>query len=68
MRVLDDLIHKLPPEDQNEVIEFVQALLRKRKINSGKKLSLKWAGALKDYRDQYTSVELQKKSLDWRNN
>ncbi len=25
-----------------------------------------WAGALKDFRDKYTSLDLQKKSLDWR--
>ncbi len=25
-----------------------------------------WAGALKDLRDQYTSLELQKKALEWR--
>ena len=25
-----------------------------------------WAGALEDYREQFNSLELQKKSLDWR--
>jgi len=30
-----------------------------------KKLRLDWAGALKDMRDQYTSVELQHKILDY---
>jgi hypothetical protein len=25
-----------------------------------------WAGALKDLREQYTSLELQKKALEWR--
>jgi len=30
-----------------------------------RKLRLDWAGALKDLRDQYTSVELQHKILDY---
>jgi hypothetical protein len=35
-------------------------------VKHGKKLRQDWAGALRDFRDQYTSLELQKKSLDWR--
>ena len=31
-----------------------------------KKLRQTWAGALRDYREQYTSLELQKKALEWR--
>lgn len=31
-----------------------------------KKLKLDWIGGLKEYRDQYTALELQKKALDWR--
>lgn len=25
-----------------------------------------WIGGLKEYRDQYTTLELQEKALDWR--
>ena len=31
-----------------------------------KKPKLDWSGGLKELRDQYTSVELQKKALEWR--
>ena len=31
-----------------------------------KELKLDWIGGLKEYRDQYTALELQKKALDWR--
>ena len=31
-----------------------------------KKPKLDWIGGLKEYRDQYTALELQKKALDWR--
>jgi hypothetical protein len=41
-------------------------LLEKQEKKSGRKLRQDWAGALKEYRDQYTSLELQKKALEWR--
>ena len=31
-----------------------------------KEPKLDWIGGLKEYRDQYTALELQKKALDWR--
>ncbi|HEY6231115.1 MAG TPA: hypothetical protein VIW64_07620 [Pyrinomonadaceae bacterium] len=31
-----------------------------------RKLKQNWAGGLSDYRGQYTSLELQKKALEWR--
>ena len=31
-----------------------------------KKPKLNWAGGLKEYRDQYTALELQKEALNWR--
>lgn len=34
--------------------------------NRKKKPKLDWFGGLKEYRDQYTAVELQKETLDWR--
>jgi hypothetical protein len=40
-------------------------LAEKRALPKKRKLRLDWAGSLKEFRDQYTSLELQKKSLDW---
>jgi hypothetical protein len=65
MTRLEALIKELPPELQQEVEDYVQLLLKKQKTNKQKKLSLSWAGALREYRDQYTSLELQKKALEW---
>jgi hypothetical protein len=63
---LEEVIRQLPPALQQEVLDFAQYLLDKRTLKPlRKKLSLTWAGGLKEYRDQYTSLELQKKSLDW---
>jgi hypothetical protein len=33
-----------------------------------RKLKQNWAGGLSDYREQYTSLEFQKKALEWRGN
>lgn len=68
MESLKDMIDKLPPELQQEVRDFVEFLLEKKvkKGKYGKKLRQDWAGALKDLRDKYTSVELQHKIAEWR--
>ena len=63
---LDELLKELPPESQAEVRDFVESLLRKQNKKPAGKLRQNWAGTLSDFRDEYTSLELQKKSLDWR--
>ena len=60
------IVKELPPELQKEVEDFVNFLKDKKRRKRGKKLQQDWAGALRDYRDQYTSLELQKKALEWR--
>jgi len=66
MRTLKDLVDQLPPELQQEVRDFVEFLLERKVRKRGRKLRQDWAGALRKYRDQYTSLELQKKALEWR--
>ncbi len=66
MMQIEQKIKMLPPELQHEVEDFIEFLIERRKAKRGKKLRQDWAGALRDFRDQYTSLELQKKSLDWR--
>ena len=66
MKPVEQLIKELPPELRKEVEDFVQFLIEKRARTHGKKLRQDWAGALRDYRDQYTSLDLQKKALEWR--
>ena len=65
MTKLEAMIKELPPELQQEVQDFVESLLKDKGIKKQKKLRLTWAGALREYRDQYTSLELQKKALQW---
>ena len=63
---LEELLKQLPPASQQEVRNLVELLLKKKARKPGDKLRQDWAGLLKDHRDQYTSLELQKKALEWR--
>jgi len=66
MQTLKELIEQLPPELQEEVRDFVEFLLERKACKRGRKLRQDWAGALREYRSQYTSLELQRKALEWR--
>ena len=62
---LEDLIRELPPEGVGELEDFAR-FLRGKYSSDSRPLTLSWKGALKDLRDQYTSVELQHKLLsEW---
>ena len=63
---LEKKINQLPPEVLPELEEFVGVLLARNAAKQPTKLRQNWAGALRDYRDQYTSLELQEKALQWR--
>ncbi|MBM3476416.1 MAG: DUF2281 domain-containing protein [Armatimonadetes bacterium] len=67
MKSLDELVQELPPDKQQEVRDFAESLLREHdRPCQRRRLRLPWAGGLREYRDQYTSLELQKKALEWR--
>jgi hypothetical protein len=64
---LEELIRELPPYLRQEVQDFVEFLLAKHKkpTEQPARLTLSWYGALKPYQEQFTSVELQHKILEW---
>lgn len=64
VKQITELIEELPPQAQTEVRDFAEFLLLKYGRRSAKKLRQDWAGALRDYREQYTSLELEKKALE----
>jgi hypothetical protein len=64
--IIQQKMEQLPPDLRKEVIDFIDFLLTKKVSNRKKKPKLDWIGGLKEYRDQYTSLELQKKALEWR--
>jgi uncharacterized membrane protein YccC len=65
VRSLVEMIEALPPELQQEVREFVTALVETRVRPRQKYLQLTWAGGLREFRDRFTSLELQQKALEW---
>ncbi|MFQ6094215.1 MAG: DUF2281 domain-containing protein [bacterium] len=66
MKSIEERIKELPPELQREVVDFIDFLTERRLRQPRGKPNFDWAGALKDLRDQYTSVELQHKISEWR--
>ncbi len=65
MKALEDLMKELPPELRKEVEEFVRSLLETRARPKRRKLRMDWAGGLAEFRGQFSSLELQRKALEW---
>ena len=65
MASIEEVMKQLPPYLQQEVLDFAQYLLDTKVRRKQKKLRMTWAGALREFRAQYTSLELQKKALEW---
>jgi hypothetical protein len=66
MGKIEGMMRELPPDLQREVEDFVRFLVEKRRRKTGTKLRQDWAGDLREFRDRYTSLELQRKALEWR--
>ena len=65
MPSIEEVMQQLPPELQQEVLDFAQYLLDTKVRRQHKTLHLTWAGGLREFRHHYTSLELQKKALEW---
>ena len=63
---LNRVIQSLPPALQQEVEDFARFLLEKHTPKPHRKLTQDWAGMLKNYRAQYTALELQHQATLWR--
>lgn len=66
MSPIEEKLKQLPQNLQQEVMDFIEFLTKKRQSSKKKKPTLNWIGGLKEYRDQFTSVELQRKATEWR--
>lgn len=66
MEPLERKVNKLPEELQRQVADFVDFLLTKNNSQAQKRTpTLSWFGGLKELRNKYTALELQKKIIDW---
>jgi hypothetical protein len=59
VKPIDEMVNELAPRQQAEVRDFVEFLLARQRSNPHGTPRFDWAGALKDMRDEYTSVDLQ---------
>ena len=66
VKTLEEMIRELSPDAQRQVADLVRRLTDSSKAGPKRILDQRWAGALKRYRDQYTSLQLQQKALEWR--
>lgn len=61
---IETKISQLTPELIEELDNYLDYLINKKAPKRSRKLTQKWAGGLKG--ENYKSIDLQKKSLDWR--
>ena len=58
-------LNSLPPLLRREAEDFIEFLAQKRALPKRTHLRLNWAGALRDHRERFSALDLQKKSLEW---
>jgi hypothetical protein len=66
MKRIEQKVKELPPDLQKEVLDYIEFLLSKKVLKTNKKPRLSWFGGLREYRNQFTSLELQHKATLWR--
>jgi hypothetical protein len=64
IKEIEAKISQLSPGLIDELEHFIDCLINKNKSHQSSKLRQNWAGGLKDIK--MSSIELQKKALDWR--
>jgi hypothetical protein len=64
IKTIESKINQLSPAAIGELDHYLDYLINKRTVIRPKKLKQNWAGGLKDIK--LSSIELQKKALEWR--
>jgi hypothetical protein len=57
-------IQNLPPQAQQQAIAYLTNLIQQYQQRPQQYLKQNWAGAMSDYREQYTSLSLQQETVD----
>ena len=65
--LIERKFNELPNDLKKEVLDFIDFLITKkgRKIVSSR-FNFDWEGSLSDFKNKYSSVNLQHKSMEWR--
>jgi hypothetical protein len=64
IKSIETKISQLTPDLISELDSYLDYLINKRSIRKPRKLIQDWAGGLKG--ENYNSIDLQKKAIDWR--
>jgi hypothetical protein len=64
IKSIETKINKLTPDLIDELDHYLDYLINRKSSRRTKKLTQNWAGGLKG--ENYKSIDLQKKALDWR--
>lgn len=60
---LDDL----PPDVRRDAVLYIEFLLKQRNQSApAQPMQFAWAGGLREFKEEYTSLELQRKANEWR--
>jgi hypothetical protein len=65
-KTLEELVRAVPLEYRSQLRGYVESLLAQASTEQPGEPQFAWAGALKDLRDRYTSVDLQHQIVRWR--
>jgi len=65
---IESKMQELPPELKKELLDYLDFLMQKYKHSEKKtkKFKFDWEGGLSHLKNEFTSVELAHKSLEWR--
>ncbi len=66
MESLAKKIQNLPPDLQEQANDFIEFLINRKKRKMKRTPKLDWVGGLRQFRSQFSALELQKQSLEWR--
>ena len=67
-KAIETKIRELPEDLRREILDYMDFLLKKykEKKTAAKRFRFDWEGGLSEIRDEFTSVKLQHKALEWR--
>ncbi|MBD3158513.1 MAG: hypothetical protein GF309_06940 [Candidatus Lokiarchaeota archaeon] len=57
-------IWNLDDEEREKVIRYIRSLSPSQRRKN--KITFSWAGGLSEFRDEFTSLELENKASEWR--
>ena len=68
VKEINKKMKRVPPHLLPEIMDYIDFLLTKYGAASDKEtpFDFSWEGGLSDISEEYTSVELQHKALEWR--